>query len=175
MNPNTSHERKTPLTRLLGRRRPTRQAAFQDTQPATHIAVQAFNPQDEHHAYRAELIKFIGAPLVYVSDQNENPAVGFGLRVEEDRQLGRPVLIIHDYISDREKRAETKPYPYTSQIFQAVFSLNRNTLIALLHRRQEGKSVFLPPTEKLIDLEHAKMLLRDSGFLNRVANYTAAL
>jgi len=152
-----------------------RQSGFQETQPDIRVDPRVFNPQDEHHAYRAELIKFIGAPLVYVSDQNENPAVGFGLRIEEDKKLGHPVLVIHDYISDREKRAESKPYPYTSQIFQAVFSLNRNTLIALLHRRQEGKSVFLPPTGKLIDLDHAKMLLRDSGFLNRVANYNATL
>lgn len=172
MTPDTfTPQRKTPLTRLLGRRRPMRQ---QEERAPVRVETEVFNPEDEHHGYRADLIKFIGAPVVYVSETNENPAIGFGLRIEEDRQLGRPVLVIHDYISDREKRATTMPYPFTSQLFTAVFSLNRNTLIALLHRRHEGKAVFLPPTEKPIDYEHANIQLRASGFFNQLATFTAS-
>lgn len=171
---NHQPQRKTPLTRLLGRRRPMRAQSFQDTKPAFHVNSEIYNPDDEHHEYRAELIKFVGAPLVYVPDVNENPAVGFGLRIEEDRALGRPVLIIYDHISDREKRATSMPYPYTNQVFSAVFQLNRNTLIALLHRRHEGKTVFLQPTEKPIDYEHANILLRGSGFFNHLATFNAS-
>jgi hypothetical protein len=146
---------------------------FQETKPAVHD-VEIFNPDDEHHEYRASLIKFVGAPLVYVSETNENPAVGFGLRIEEDRQLGKPVLVVYDHISEREKRATTMPYPFTNQVFSAVFHLNRNTLIALLHRRNEGKAVFLQPTEKPIDYEHANILLRASGFFNELATFNAS-
>lgn len=174
MTPDHYQQRKTPLTRLLGRRRPMRGNNFQDTAPAVHRDNEVFNPNDEHHDYRAGLIKFVGAPLVYVPDVNENPAVGFGLRVEEDHELGRPILVIYDHISDRERRATTMPYPYTNQVFSAVFQLNRNTLIALLHRRHEGKAVFLQPSEKPIDYEHANILLRSSGFFNHLASFNAS-
>lgn len=150
-----------------------RGTAFQETKPAVH-ETPIFNPDDEHHEYRASLIKFVGAPLVYVPEENENPAVGFGLRIEEDRALGKPVLVVYDHISDREKRATSLPYPFTNQLFTAIFQLNRNALIALLHRRHEGKTVFMQPNEKPIDYESASILLRTSGFFNRLATFNAS-
>ena len=164
-------QRKTPLTRLLGRRRPTRN---QDVAVPAPIETEVYNPDDEHHAYRNELIKFIGAPVVYVAETNENPTVGFGLRVEEDHKLGKPVLVIHDYISDREKRATTAPYPFTMQLFSAVYKLNRSALLALLHRRNEGKTAYFQPTEVPIKFEHADILLRDSGFFGAWATFNAS-
>lgn len=121
-----------------------------------------------------KLESFLGKPVMYFSNEVQPPLVGFGKQLELITQAKQPVLIIEDYLTDQDMMAMGRIRHYTEQLLTAAFTVEPNTLIALLYPVYDAVEVDKKPLGKQYTLMEARRVLTDRGFYERLQTYRLA-
>lgn len=78
-----------------------------------------------------EQSRFLGVPMIAISNEWDNPVIGFGKRME---LFGKSyILVIQDYVTNEEKICNGVHLPYNAQRLETILSLDPNQLIGLLY------------------------------------------
>lgn len=111
---------------------------------------------------------FIGKPVLYFSNEVQAPVVGFGERIEFITRARCPVLIVSDYLKFEETMVMGTVRHYTDQLFHAAFTVDPNTLIALLYPSYDGHEVDKKPLGRQFSKTQAMDILQARGFCERL-------
>lgn len=120
---------------------------------------------------RMELQMMVGKPVIAISNEVQSPVIGFGERVEFITQAKNPVLVVSDYMTFDEMIPMSRIRHYTEQLMEATFTIDRNTLIALLYHNYDGVEVHKQPSGPQYTLDEARKLLKARGFYDRLNAY----
>lgn len=81
---------------------------------------------------------YIDRPVIYFSNEYDNPVVGFVKTVTTVTKANCPMLLVHDYLQNEEVMVHPN-WPslqhYNDQVLQAFCQMDRNLLITFLYGR----------------------------------------
>jgi hypothetical protein len=100
-----------------------------------------------------ELEEMLGKLVISVSNEIENPIVGYGKEIIFITKAQMPILVIHDIVKNVDIVPLGVLFAYTEQKFDALNQLDANARIAIIYSRQEEYIVekSKTQTEELID------------------------
>lgn len=91
-----------------------------------------------------ELELMIGKPVISISNEWNNPTIGFGKRIEFITRAKIPVLIIEDYVSGNDMMVLSVPFYFSEQRFNAFAKLDPFELCSIVFKN----SAWMEPFEK---------------------------
>lgn len=80
-----------------------------------------------------ELSLFVGQPVIIISNEWENPIIGFGHSIEFITKAQNPVLLVEDALTGDVFMTMGKPFVFTQQRFDAIMKLTPFELGSLLY------------------------------------------
>lgn len=104
-----------------------------------------YRENQRRHCQFIELEMMIGKPVISISNEWDNPIVGFGKRIEFITQAKTPVLIIEDYVSGQDVLVLSTPFYFSEQRFNALSKLDPFEICSIIFRN----SAWMEPFEKV--------------------------
>lgn len=123
----------------------------------------------------ANLEFYVNKPVIVISNEIDNPVIGFGQRVQLITLAQTPVLIVKDYVSGEERMCLSNPYFYSEQLFHLVMDSDRNALNALLYTNRYTDTPFCKNTsEPILNKNEMIQTLIENGFVARHDEWKAS-
>lgn len=104
-----------------------------------------YREEQRKHCQFIELSMMIGKPVISISNEWDNPIVGFGKRIEFITKAETPVLIIEDYVSGEDVLVLSTPFYFSEQRFNALSKLDPFEICSIIFRN----SAWMEPFEKV--------------------------
>lgn len=102
----------------------------------------------KHESDFVTLKSYVGSAVICLSNEVQVPVIGIGKRIELVTQAMQPILVVQDYVTGQEQFIFGNTYFYTPQLFNMLFNVDTNALIALLYSaRYSDSEVFKKPIE----------------------------
>lgn len=118
-----------------------------------------------------ELGLLVGKPVIAISNEWDNPVVGFAKEITLVSKANNPYLVVHDYLTGQEVIPLGKVFFYTEQRFDAVMKLDPFELCSLLYTNSFSDRTFVKDIRQQRDSrEDLIQKLTESGFYDRVEN-----
>lgn len=118
-----------------------------------------------------ELGLLVGKPVIAISNEWDNPVVGFAKEITLVSKANNPYLVIHDYLTDQEVIPLGKVFFYTEQRFEAVMKLDPFELCCLLYTNTFSDRTYVKEIRQQRDTREVIIQkLTESGFYERVEN-----
>jgi hypothetical protein len=120
--------------------------------------------------------QLVGQPVIYISNEVDNLVVGFVSSVQFVTQAQQPMLLVHDYISDKEVMVHNA-WPvlqsYSAQSLQALMMMDRNSMIALFYGRYRTANTIVDkgPANKVLTAPQILGYLQKNGFYKKMNEY----
>lgn len=126
----------------------------------------SFKSQSEIKKVEVEMM--IGKPVIYVSNEWNDPIVGFGIGTID---IGSScVLVIKDYISGTELTVMSMAHNYSETLLNAILKLNPFETASLVYRNHDWSYEHKKYGE-YSGKESLEEKLRASGFFNDLKKY----
>lgn len=117
----------------------------------------SMNAFKERQKFRLlELEHWIRLPIICISNEWDDPIIGFGVRVEMTcRNKDVPILVMKDYVTNKEVYCNGVIMEFTSQRFNAIYKLDPFELCSLVYRQygtfNKEKKVTVLTQEEMIN------------------------
>lgn len=140
-------------------------------------ALKKGNAEYSDRSDKAEMLylsNFIGKPVICISNEWENPVIGFGTQIQLITKAQNPVLVVHDYVTGQDLIVMGKVFVYTSQRFNTLMKLTPFELMSFVYSNYEDdihKDVKSERETKTVII--GKLIA--SGFFIKLGEYTARL
>lgn len=92
-----------------------------------------------------ELELMIGKPVISISNEWNNPTIGFGKRIEFITKAETPVLIVEDYVSGKDMMLLSVPFYFSEQRLFALSKLEPFEICSIIYKN----SAWMEPFEKV--------------------------
>lgn len=138
---------------------------FKERTLVDHMAVRDANVAAMKLAVMNELV---GKPVICLSNEYDNPLVGFVEEVQLITKSESPVYIVWDCIGYQRLMVLGQTFKYSHGLLEMVFTADRMRLNELIYR-DDPKRVYKMPGVPLLKLSEAKTILQQRGFFNTVA------
>lgn len=141
-----------------------------------YTALKKLKEKQEEHNRDIEisvLSQWIDRPVICFNNEADLPVIGFGTRIEYITKASNPVLVVYDYLKQKEQFILSgKIYRYRTDLLDAFFKLKPSQLIGLLFHYADS---FEDKNKKpyLHTLEEVEQALNDSGFHQRAKQFAA--
>ena len=113
----------------------------------------------------------VGKPVIAISNEWDNPVIGFAKEITLVSKANNPYLVVHDYLTGQEVIPLGKVFFYTEQRFEAVMKLDPFELCSLLYTNSFSDRTFVKDIRQQRDSrEDLVQKLTESGFYDRVEN-----
>jgi hypothetical protein len=105
----------------------------------------SYRENQKNECLYAELEMMIGKPVINISNEWDNPIIGFGKEIQFITQAKVPVLIIEDYVSGENKLVLSVPFYFSEQRFNAFAKLDPFEICSIVYKN----SVWMEPFDKV--------------------------
>lgn len=105
----------------------------------------AYRDEQRNHCLFIELEMMIGKPVISISNEWNNPIIGFGKRIEFITRAKTPVLIIEDYVSGNDMMVLSVPFYFSEQRLFALSKLDPFEICSIIYKN----SAWMEPFEKV--------------------------
>lgn len=103
--------------------------------------------EEKRHSELFDMEMLVGKPVISISNEWDNPIIGFVKNIEFISKAQNPVFIIHDYVNNEEVMVLGITYGYTEQRFNALMKLDPFETCSLIFQNYCSSS--LKPFEKV--------------------------
>lgn len=132
-----------------------------------------FYKEQEEKANRFQLSvaeRYIGKPVICISNEIESPVIGFGKSVDFITQGKCPTLVVENYVTKEDVLVFGKIFLLNERLFDIVLSLNPFQLCELLYNNStkpfnKEQSFILYSKDQLINI------LTRNGFFDRLQEF----
>lgn len=115
---------------------------------------------------------YIGKPVIVVSNEFENPVIGFGERVDITTVANKPLLIVHDYIINSPRLCAGKTFLFNEQMFNFILDADKNALIVFLYTAMfNALEINKKPMHSILDKDAIHRVLVSNGFYTDLGLY----
>lgn len=117
----------------------------------------------------AELELMLGSPVISISNEWCDPIIGIANRIEYITLAKSPILVVKDYITQKEKYVLGKTYFYTEQRLNAIFKLDPFELCSIIYNNIYYDTEF--KKEKLEvrkSLDEVREILKNNDFFSDI-------
>lgn len=130
---------------------------------AKHIQTE----EKRDHERKIEIAEFmVGTPVICISNQWCNPAIGFVKRIECITQANQPIPVIFDVLTQQELLCFGVIYDFTYQRLRAFLKLDPEERWSLMIKYSHQITTFTKPTDKAspLSLTETLTVLQKTGF-----------
>lgn len=117
----------------------------------------------------SEVQIYVNKPVICISNEVDNPIIGFGARVEFVSKAQNPILMVRDYVTNEDFGIMGKTFAYTTQRFDAIFKLEKNELISLMF--DSDQTFNKKPLEEILSKDEIVARLEENGFYKLLESY----
>jgi len=118
-----------------------------------------------------ELERYLNQPVVCFSNEIENPVVGIVTGIDFITQSKSPVLVVHDYIADKDLLILGKTFSYSSEFLKDVSETPKRLILQLLYGRYSSDGYCKKKaTEPILSYEEIMERLKTNGFFDVLNN-----
>lgn len=125
---------------------------------------------DKRKSELFEMQEMVGKPVICVSNEWEDPVIGFAQEIIYITQAKQPMLVIKDYLTMNENMSFGKVFAYTDQRFKALFKLDPFERCSLIYTNFYHEEEFVKNKIGVIHtLEQVAEILNKNGFYSRLS------
>lgn len=127
--------------------------------------------KDKQESILFEMQEMLGKPVICVSNEWENPVIGFAQEIIYITKENQPMLVIKDYLTMEENMSFGKVFSYTEQRFKALFKLDPFERCSLIYTNFYSEEEFVKNKIGVSNsLEEVVETLTKNGFYERLNN-----
>lgn len=104
-----------------------------------------YREEQRNHCLFIELEMMIGKPVISISNEWNNPIIGFGKRIDFITTAKMPVLIVEDYVSGKDMMLLSTPFYFSAQRLFALSKLDPFEICSIIYKN----SAWMEPFEKV--------------------------
>lgn len=125
--------------------------------------------KDKENSIVFEMQEMLGKPVICVSNEWENPVIGFAQEIIYITKSEQPMLVIKDYLTMTENMSFGKVFSYTEQRFIALFKLDPFERCSLIYTNFYNEEEFSKnKIGQTNTLEEVQSILTKNGFYEKM-------